>query len=220
MLSIVINEEDIIYKEDLNMETTLDLEEDTEIYITKQITIKTVLHLLTPIEYLPISKDEVDRTCHELKICEFASPKLQEIEQESVDSDSDLCLKVNEELLSNNIENNTFACDRWNFNEKFYWYISIKENNDLNLLQQLLSGLYEGKTDKLVNNCFIVLSNNSKKKLSHPHCERNTIKRGSIIQKSCNVKFSKLIPINLEKCPFVILISQGVHSHPPPLPNH
>ena len=48
---------------------------------------------------------------------------------------------------------------------------------------------------------------------------RNTIKRESIIQKSCNVKFSKLIFINLEKCPFVILISRGVHSHLPPPPN-
>ncbi|CAG8740739.1 4893_t:CDS:1, partial [Funneliformis mosseae] len=37
----------------------LDLKENSEIYITKQITIKTVLHSLTPIEYIPISKDEV-----------------------------------------------------------------------------------------------------------------------------------------------------------------
>ncbi|CAI2198816.1 174_t:CDS:1, partial [Funneliformis geosporum] len=46
MSSIVINEEDIIYEEDLNMEIlyyyhVYFIEEDTEIYITKQITIKT-----------------------------------------------------------------------------------------------------------------------------------------------------------------------------------
>ena len=85
MSTIVINEEDIIYEEDLNMKVlyyynvyfiniyeitkkywliqlsnkTLDLEEDTEIYITKQMTVKTILHLLIPIEYSPTSKDRV-----------------------------------------------------------------------------------------------------------------------------------------------------------------
>ncbi|CAG8643049.1 13319_t:CDS:1, partial [Funneliformis mosseae] len=43
---------------------TLDLEEDTEIYITKQIIIKTVLHSLTPIEYPPTSKDGVAIVYH------------------------------------------------------------------------------------------------------------------------------------------------------------
>ncbi|CAI2187127.1 16126_t:CDS:10 [Funneliformis geosporum] len=202
MSSIVINEENIIYEEDLNME----------------------------IQYLM-----GEPSGQNLTTCSYLG---DEMEHESVDSDSDLRLKVNEELSSNNIENNTFiiylsaiqteyrykkdnikctgrpvlkclksrdetippsyfiGCDRWNFNEKFHRYISIKENVDLNLLQQLLSGLYEGKTDEPVNNCFLVLSNSSKKKLcSHPHCAGNTIKHGSIIQKSC------------------------VHSHPPPPPN-
>ncbi|CAG8711226.1 4501_t:CDS:2, partial [Funneliformis mosseae] len=217
MSSIVINEENIIYEKDLNMELnniTLDLEEDTEIYITKQITIKTVLHSLTPIEYPLTSKDGVvivyyiegwqdiqypigepfgqnlttcsylsdvivnkkDRIYHRFKICEFASSKLREIEYESIDPDSDLCLKVNEELSTiqtecrynkDNIKctrrpvlkclkcrNKTISpsyfisCDRWNFNKKFYQYISIKENIDLNLLQQLLNGLYEDEIDK------------------------------------------------------------------------
>ncbi|PKY50113.1 hypothetical protein RhiirA4_466413 [Rhizophagus irregularis] len=31
----------------------------------------------------------------------------------------------------------------WKFNEKFYHFISIKENVDLKLLNQLLSGLYK-----------------------------------------------------------------------------
>lgn len=49
------------------------------------------------------------RTCRGLKICEFASPELREMKHESVDPDSDLRLKVNEELSNNNVENNTFA---------------------------------------------------------------------------------------------------------------
>ncbi len=31
----------------------------------------------------------------------------------------------------------------WKINEKFYRYINIKENVDLNLFRQLLDGLYE-----------------------------------------------------------------------------
>ena len=28
------------------------------------------------------------------------------------------------------------------------------------------------------------------------------------------------MPLDLKKCPYIILISKGVHSHPPPPPNH
>lgn len=56
---------------------------------------------------ITVNKD--DRTCQGLKICEFASPELQEMQHESVDPDSDLRLKVNAELSANNVENNTFV---------------------------------------------------------------------------------------------------------------
>lgn len=35
------------------------MEENAEIHITKQITVKTILHSLTPIEYPPTSEDGV-----------------------------------------------------------------------------------------------------------------------------------------------------------------
>ena len=35
------------------------------------------------------------------------------------------------------------GCTEWKINEKFHRYINIKENVDLNLLHQLLDGLYE-----------------------------------------------------------------------------
>jgi len=50
-----------------------------------------------------------DRTCQGLKICEFADQELKEMEHKTVDPDSDLCLKINKELTSNNVKNNTFA---------------------------------------------------------------------------------------------------------------
>jgi hypothetical protein len=53
--------------------------------------------------------DKKDRTCRGLKICEFASTELWEMQHESVDPDSDLQLKINKELSVNNVENNTFV---------------------------------------------------------------------------------------------------------------
>jgi hypothetical protein len=40
------------------------LEENTEVYITKQVTVKTLLHSLTPMEYPPTSEDGVAIVYH------------------------------------------------------------------------------------------------------------------------------------------------------------
>jgi hypothetical protein len=56
--------------------------------------------------------------------------------------------------------------------------------------------------------------------VAYPHCAGNTIRQGSIVQKKCGVKYSKIIPIDTENCPYIILVSKGIHSHPPPPPNH
>ncbi|CAB4435516.1 unnamed protein product [Rhizophagus irregularis] len=128
MSSVDINEVDIIYEEDLIMKTITEEEENAEIYITKYMTVKTIiLHSLTPLEYPLTSEDGIaiiyhiegwqnvdsaftdDQTCRELKICEFASPELLEITHKSVDPNSDLCLKMSKKLSDNNLKNNTFA---------------------------------------------------------------------------------------------------------------
>ncbi|CAI2173726.1 16439_t:CDS:1, partial [Funneliformis geosporum] len=50
-----------------------------------------------------------EKTCQRVKLCEFATPELLEIKHEIINSESDLCLKVNNEVSVNNIKNNTFA---------------------------------------------------------------------------------------------------------------
>ena len=42
-------------------------------------------------------------------MCEFANMELREMWHKSVDTDSDLRLRMNEELTTNNVNNNTFA---------------------------------------------------------------------------------------------------------------
>ncbi len=44
------------------------------------------------------------------------------------------------------------------------------------------------------------------------------MEEGKIIKKSCNVIFYKLIPYDLKKTPYVVLVSKGIHEHPPPSP--
>ena len=48
----------------------------------------------------------------------------------------------------------------------------------------------------------------------------NIIKQGLIIQKTYNVKYYKLISLDLKKCLYVILISKSIHSYLPPPPSH
>ena len=50
-----------------------------------------------------------DRTCHGVKICEYADNELQETKYESVDPDSDLRLRMSKELSTDNVNYNTFA---------------------------------------------------------------------------------------------------------------
>jgi len=56
-----------------------------------------------------VAVDKKDRKCQGVKICEFANPELLEMSHESVNTDSDLQLKINKEASDDNIENTTFA---------------------------------------------------------------------------------------------------------------
>lgn len=56
-----------------------------------------------------ITVNKQDRTCQGLKLCEFANSELKELQHKLVDPYSDLRLKVNHELSTNNKENSTFA---------------------------------------------------------------------------------------------------------------
>jgi hypothetical protein len=43
--------------------------------------------------------------------------------------------------------------------------------------------------------------------------------KGKLINKGqCPVKFYHILPNNLNECPFIVIISIGIHNHPPPPP--
>ena len=53
---------------------------------------------------------------------------------------------------------------------------------------------------------------------SHRCSDNKVIEGGSIIHKECQVKFYCITPVDLEKCPYIVIISKGIHTHPPPPP--
>ncbi|CAB4397954.1 unnamed protein product [Rhizophagus irregularis] len=83
------------------------------------MTVKTILYLLILLEYPPTSEDgvaiiyhiegwqNVDSAFTDDTI--FYGPELLEMTHKSVDSNSDLYLKMSKELSDNNLENNTFT---------------------------------------------------------------------------------------------------------------
>src|ERR1041384_6351977 len=50
------------------------------------------------------------------------------------------------------------------------------------------------------------------------HGSDSEARTGKLKRKACMVKFTMITPKNLETCPFVVLISRGKHTHPPPPP--
>jgi hypothetical protein len=53
----------------------------------------------------------------------------------------------------------------------------------------------------------------------HQH-SNGGIDQGKLIGQTCSTKFYKIIPLDLEKTPYVILISKGIHTHHPPPPSN
>jgi hypothetical protein len=42
--------------------------------------------------------------------------------------------------------------------------------------------------------------------------------KGQLVQHKCKVVFNIIIPLDLEKTPYFLFCSHGVHEHPPPPP--
>lgn len=42
--------------------------------------------------------------------------------------------------------------------------------------------------------------------------------QGKLVHHGCDVKFHWLIPQDLKQCPYLVFISYGTHTHPPPPP--
>ncbi|CAG8730945.1 37191_t:CDS:2, partial [Gigaspora margarita] len=80
-------------------------------------------------------------------------------------------------------------------------------------------GLNKEDQNKVIDKCFIVLPNSSMTSYCSFLYKTDTqIVKGKIVNKrSCPVKFYHIVPENLTKCPFIIMISVGIYNYSPPL---
>ncbi|CAG8550139.1 8924_t:CDS:2, partial [Cetraspora pellucida] len=87
------------------------------------------------------------------------------------------------------------GCTSWKYGITGHRYIPLTEAIDRHLLKNLIDGMY-------------AVNNNG-----------NPIE-ANLIHLLCNVTFYRLTPVDLIKCPFVVLVSVGEHTHPPPPLSH
>ncbi|EXX50481.1 hypothetical protein RirG_270430 [Rhizophagus irregularis DAOM 197198w] len=97
-----------------------------------------------------------------------------------------------------------------------HYFERLKNDVDPELLGRLFNEIGEA------NSCNVILSSNSRRKTCgflHQHSD-DRIKEGRIVEHKCKNKFYKIIPLDLKKTPYVILISKGIHTHHPPPPSN
>ncbi|CAG8846910.1 40137_t:CDS:2, partial [Gigaspora margarita] len=110
------------------------------------------------------------------------------------------------------------GCSKWKSTESHFFY-RLKDKID----PQLLRKLFEGESNLPLsedNSCNVIFSSNSRRKscgFLHKSSS-DTYQEGKIIKMNCSVKFHKIIPLDLIKTPYIILVCKGIHSHPPPPP--
>lgn len=52
-----------------------------------------------------------------------------------------------------------------------------------------------------------------------PHIRDGKIQTLPLIKTSCSVIFHKYEPLDLDSCPYVVMVVKNTHSHPPPPPH-
>ncbi|CAB4417119.1 unnamed protein product [Rhizophagus irregularis] len=115
------------------------------------------------------------------------------------------------------------GCSNWWDKSKKgkHYFERLKKDVDPELLGRLFNGENLESIGE-ASSCNVILSSNSRRKTCgflHQHSD-DRIKEGKIVEHKCNNKFYKIIPLDLEKTPYVILISKGIHNHHPPPPSN
>ncbi|CAG8663535.1 10229_t:CDS:10, partial [Racocetra persica] len=183
-------------------------------------------------EYLGCKVNKSVRMCTGAKVCEFVSSELKETQHSEVNADIDF-YKINQPVNSqiskeakthasnlslwkksdDDIPSYFIGCTAWAAGEK-HTHHRIDEN-EIDII--MLEKLFKDKSlnlNKPIKNCHTILSTSSHKK----ECYEGLNRKRKIIKLNYNVKFIKLVPLDIKTTPFVVLICQGIHTHPAPPP--
>ncbi|CAB5195378.1 unnamed protein product [Rhizophagus irregularis] len=180
------------------------------------------------------------RTCQGIKAYEHLNEDLRNKVHTEVDMDQDFYQTPSEAALeqrtkeaktyliyiSSATEEWFIGCSNWcdKVKKGKHYFEKLKNDVDPELLGRLFNGENLESIGEIgeANSCNVILSSNSRRKTCgflHQHSD-DRIKEGRIVEHKCKNKFYKIIPLDLKKTPYVILISKGIHTHHPPPPSN
>ncbi|CAB5371662.1 unnamed protein product [Rhizophagus irregularis] len=107
------------------------------------------------------------------------------------------------------------GCDKWKPNEKGHMSLQIKAGVDINLLKSLFANQGKILDQEDDTNCNMLYPTGCHKKYC-VHLFQGLTQKLELKRLPCSVEFKMLTPLNLQRFSFVILISKGIHTHPPP----
>ncbi|CAG8559090.1 10819_t:CDS:10 [Cetraspora pellucida] len=174
-------------------------------------------------EKIQIIKDQ--RKCGGIKICPFVHEHIMHYKHTDVDFDSNIFQTIKNTEESRSIQVNTLS-----------FYLAAKKvscpyiqtdgsrcNGDLIIKKRRMQTLFSSEsisqpnTNK--NNGYFVGCTSWKYAFPHIDNNGNPIE-ANLIHLPCNVTFYRLTPVDLINCPFIVLVSVGKYTHPPPPPSH
>ncbi|KAI9089995.1 hypothetical protein DFS34DRAFT_654283 [Phlyctochytrium arcticum] len=115
------------------------------------------------------------------------------------------------------------GCSQWAPHQNHYYHF-IKPELDMEYLERLIPTQYQPPAQRVttaVAPCKTIMSVSSKQRtcLDLHKLDDGDFIEAKMVRKHCPVKFIKVTPIDEDGCPYLILISTGVHNHPPPPPS-
>ncbi|KAI9103870.1 hypothetical protein DFS34DRAFT_668139 [Phlyctochytrium arcticum] len=115
------------------------------------------------------------------------------------------------------------GCSQWAPHQNHYYHF-IKPELDMEYLERLIPTQYQPPAQRVataVAPCKTIMSVLSKQRtcLDLHKLDDGDFIEAKMVRKHCPVKFIEVTPIDEDGCPYLILISTGVHNHPPPPPS-
>ncbi|KAF0532601.1 hypothetical protein F8M41_011102 [Gigaspora margarita] len=196
----------------INLKNDNDESEQKVCLITEQLKVNKIIHSILPMEYPPTSEDEI-AIVYNIEAWNNNSEAFMSIIQyklgRPLDMDIDLSQLTNKSL---DIQQTKEA-------KTYIKYLALVNGNQAssfnngkcngNFVVRKLSKLNSNSKEHAlldVQNGFLYKSSD------------NTYQEEKITRMNCNVKFHKIIPLDLKATLYIILVCKGVHSHPPPPP--
>ncbi|CAG8776698.1 18653_t:CDS:2, partial [Rhizophagus irregularis] len=140
--------------------------------------------------FLGVQCKDNKKSCQGVKICKIAKPEFKDVTHSTLAAINSKCC-YNHKTNRSNVNQYFIGCSAYVFGTR-HRYISEKPNDDKNCLQKQKSIPYiiDGKVELL-----------------------------PLVKTGCNVIFHKYESLDLESCPYIVMVVKNTHSHPPSPPH-